>query len=63
MSLRKNKASIKKTKLKGSKKASRRLKAPSAEFTILKKRLEEAIELKLSGNYLDRDFDALVDKL
>ena len=38
-------------------------KAPTPEFKILKKRLEEATKLKASGNYRYRDFDKLVDAL
>jgi len=38
-------------------------KAPTPEFKILKKRLEEAAKLKANGNYRDLDFDKLVDAL
>jgi hypothetical protein len=46
----------------GNPKVSRK-KPASPLFKKLEAGLKEAIELKKSGNYLDRDFDSLVDAL
>jgi hypothetical protein len=60
MAFKRNKStSAKKKKIRLEKVAS----GQSPEFTILKKGLEEAIQLKSQGNYQDRDFDSLVDQL
>lgn len=38
-------------------------KTHTPEFLILSERLKEAVKLKASGKYRDRNFDKLVDKL